>query len=313
MIDQIIATVFRCYPSFGRRLFRWCVLSSIVSTPALAIDNRNIPETGSPDKPIITTSIKPLTLIAAQLLGNSVDIRQLLPDMADPHHQHLRFSQLKQVESADLIIWLGPPAESGLDQLVSNHPNSLQLREIVIPGHGITFDDDPHIWLNPDNARMIAQAIADKLVADYPAQELLWRQRLTDFNREINRLDSEVSAYLQPYLPLHFIAEHIAFSHFANHFGLIQVGAFKDEKGSPIGARAMASLLQQDSVDCLIAESNARLEKTKALAKRWGAGALVISPLGAGIEPGGAGYNNLIWSVARQFSQCKNPAPGRLK
>ena len=66
----------------------------------------------------VIASVKPLTLIASELLADVTQVDTLLPDGASPHDFALRPSDRKRLNNADLLIWVGPEIEPYLEQVI---------------------------------------------------------------------------------------------------------------------------------------------------------------------------------------------------
>jgi len=75
----------------------------------------------------VATSIKPLQLIAQDLLGTSGEASYIVPPGASPHDYSLKPSDIRKLRSADVVFWVGPDLEQFLAKAVSQHPNSTAL------------------------------------------------------------------------------------------------------------------------------------------------------------------------------------------
>ena len=62
----------------------------------------------------MVTSIKPLALIAQEIAGDKVSVENLLPVKASPHDYPLRVSDIRRLQDADLVLWVGPSLETFL-------------------------------------------------------------------------------------------------------------------------------------------------------------------------------------------------------
>ena len=136
------------------------------------------------------TSIKPVQLIAAAVQDGLGVPEVLLPPGASPHNYALRPSDVRRVQSADLLYWIGPDMEGFLPRVLKGRTlPSVALQDL--PGltlrrfaedshsHAEEADDhdhdhrpgslDAHLWLSPVNARVIAGKIASDLSAADPA------------------------------------------------------------------------------------------------------------------------------------------------
>src|SRR5690606_16899762 len=66
----------------------------------------------------VLTRIKPLQLIAAAVQGETGRPEVLLPPGASPHHFALRPSDVRRVQGADLLYWIGPDMENFLPRVL---------------------------------------------------------------------------------------------------------------------------------------------------------------------------------------------------
>lgn len=64
----------------------------------------------------VITSIKPLQLVAHELLGELAEVDVLIPAGASPHHYHLKPSDRVKLAKADLVVWVGPDMETFLSK-----------------------------------------------------------------------------------------------------------------------------------------------------------------------------------------------------
>jgi len=268
-------------------------------------------------KPLVVTTIRPMTLLVEAIAGDSVEIKQLLPDSEVPHHYSLRISDRALLAEADLLLWVGPELESFLSKSVTAlRPEKVitaaELPDIqwLSPGpDGQAASRDPHIWMNPENGRVIATEVGNWLAAHYPAQRerLLAAQQL--FNQQLNTVTSDTATQLKAQPPANFIVDHDAFGHFAEAFDLQQSGALKTSTGLSSGARDFHQLLSQKDVRCIIAEPRHNHDRVAQLAAKLEANIAVIDPLGADIPLGNTAYAQLIDAIGEKIHTCLSPPP----
>ncbi|MBL4781004.1 MAG: zinc ABC transporter substrate-binding protein [Porticoccaceae bacterium] len=267
-------------------------------------------------KPLVVTTIRPMTMLVEAIAGDSVEIRQLLPDSEVPHHYSLRISDRALLAEADLLLWVGPELESFLSKsLTALRPEKVitaaALPDIrwLSPGiEGQATHSDPHIWMNPENARVIASEVGNWLAAHYPGQrgQLLAAQQR--FNQQLKAVTANAAAQLETVRQENFIVDHDAFGHFAKAFGLHQSGALKSNVGLSSGARDFHRLLNQNDVRCIIAEPRHNHGRVTQLATKLDAKVAIIDPLGAGIALNNTAYTQLIGTIAEKISACLSPA-----
>src|SRR5476651_2794657 len=138
----------------------------------------------------VLTSIKPLQLIAAAVQEGVDTPEVLLPPGASPHNYALRPSDVRKVQSVDLLYWIGPDMESFLPRVLKGRSlptvavqdlAGMKLRRFAEDSHSHADDSDEHdhdhrpgtldahLWLSTVNARVIANRMAADLTAADPA------------------------------------------------------------------------------------------------------------------------------------------------
>lgn len=279
-----------------------------------------LPARAAGHQPLVVTSIRPLTLIAQDVLGDHAEVRQLLPDNASPHGYAVRISERRLLAEADLVFWIGPELETFLvDALGGVAPERVlaaaELGGLHWPGapdHRPGERHDQHLWLDPRNGVLLARALVARLIAAGAVDAAATTASLAKFEARMRELEIAITAALAPIRDRPFAADHDAFGHFAARFGLAPAGYLSDAAGHAAGARSTAALLARDDIHCLVAEPGARLEQLGHIAARWHARLVVIDHLGAArTGADGQGYAHLLRSVADSIADClAGPPPG---
>ena len=102
----------------------------------------------------VVAAFYPLAYAAQQVGGADVRVRNLTPAGAEPHDLELTAGDAKEVDDADLVVYLGDGFMPGLQEAVANRSRaSLDL----LAGQHLTVGKsengeramDPHVWLDP--------------------------------------------------------------------------------------------------------------------------------------------------------------------
>ena len=153
----------------------------LLSIAALAV-LASVPRAGAAINVVATT--EDLASLAREVGGERVKVDSLARGYQDPHFVEAKPSFILKLHSADLLVLVGRELEIGwLPPLIQQSRNakvqagadgyldaSLTVKILEIPTGQVTraMGDvhplgNPHYWLDPDNGRRIAKAIADKL------------------------------------------------------------------------------------------------------------------------------------------------------
>ena len=260
------------------------------------------------EKPLLVASIRPLALMAGDLGGDWLEVRQLLKDNQEPHHVALTISQRRLIEEAQLILWVGPTLENYLADGVRGRPAGAALSlEDIAASHFADRDmgGDAHLWLEPDIVRGVYRELAGMLAARYPQRRAAIEARL---DRVLVALDDRVAAIAAEFADLGTdrgvpLVDHQAYGYFMEYFGIPLAGALVDARGVPAGARSLAALEATANASCLVVERLPPTRRASQLAERLGLKLVAIDPLATAV-PVDEGYLGLIEDMASGFRAC---------
>jgi len=257
-------------------------------------------------EPLVVTSVHPLALLAADIGGNWLNVRQLLKDNQEPHHVALSFSQRRLLEDADLILWVSPSLETFLVQPLQSRPQQRQF-SLAAVSESLPFEaagnPDPHLWLRPEAIGHYYREFARVLAEKFPEKRQLIAERLADRLAAVEAKLAEIATRLNRLDRKPVIVDHQAYSHFARYFAIPLAGALVDESGVAAGAKGIATLASTKNVACVVVEQLPAPQRAQKMADMLGVAIVAIDPLGMTIEPQ-EGLVALLESMAAGFEQC---------
>ena len=259
-----------------------------------------------PEQCSVLTTIRPLTLLVRPLVADLCEVRELLPPSQDPHHFSLTFAQRRLLDDADMVVAVGPGLEGALTRVLARRdPRTVVIWQPEMgadSGH-VHTSADPHIWLDPIEAMAFADRITGKLALLMPDQAAKIEQRRKALEASVKGLDQSLKSRLSGFSGQRYIADHQAYGHFSDRYGLVAAGYVNDAGGVSHGARTFARLSAVEGGACVIVERAPGSPQAQRLAERLHLPVVVIDPLGAGIDPD-QGYVLFIDQIARGFERC---------
>ena len=133
--------------------------------------------------------------VARQVGGPAVAVTSILrnPDQ-DPHLFEVSPSVGRGVAGAAIVIYSGIGYDSWIEKLLeaarSAHRKTIVVADLI----GRKTGDNPHIWYDPATMPALATALAQALVADDPAHEAEYRERLARVLRSLMPLRERIAA-----------------------------------------------------------------------------------------------------------------------
>jgi ABC-type Zn uptake system ZnuABC Zn-binding protein ZnuA len=269
----------------------------LAAAPALAQGRLNV----------ITTT-EDLASIAREVGGDRIDVEAIARGYQDPHFVEAKPSFILRLQRADLLVVVGRELEVGwLPPLIQQSRNSkiqvgangyldasLRARILDIPQGQITraMGDvhplgNPHYWLDPENGKVVARAIVEKLAQLRPADRAFFEQRLNDFSGRIDAAEKRWLATMAPYKGLKVATYHRSFTNFADRFGLDVMGYVEPRPGIPPSPRHTLDLInemKQQNVKLVLVEPYFDLRTPNSVGRATGAQVLVMPPSVGGVK-----------------------------
>ena len=164
---------------------------------------------------------------------------------------------------------------------------------------------DPHIWLDPINAKVILNEMVEHLIENDPKNEAKYKSNLAKALKEIDKLIIDVMTDLSS--SVSSIVFHDAYQYFEKRFNVNILGAFTVNTDVMPGAEQLAEIreiIEHDKVACVFSEPQFNPDIIKAVAKDMNIKTGVVDPLGATLDPGKDLYLNLIRNMSASFKGC---------
>jgi len=168
-------------------------------------------------------------------------------------------------------------------------------------------DHDPHAWLSPENARIWLNLIAAELSAADPDNAGAYFANAAAARAEMEALQAEVDAMLDPVRGGRFIVFHDAYQYFESAFDFPASGAISISDAtdpSPARIAEIQSRIREEGVNCVLAEPQFNAALVATVLDGTDANTGVIDPLGAELAPGPDLYPQVIRNMATTLSDC---------
>lgn len=267
-------------------------------------------------KPQVVASIKPLALIAQAVAGSRAEVETLLPIAASPHDYPLKVSDHRRLRAADLVLWVGPELESFLQRSLANLPAHKIMAAYSLSGlnwpeaadHPAEAEHqhsggDPHLWLDPRNAAVIALAVAAKLAELDPAAAEDYRANAQRFSASLEQLDRDLMQQMHPLKHQGFAVYHEGYGHFVHRYSLRQLGYVTYSPERRPGARHLKELqtILEAEGKCMFVEPYYKVEAAESMAKSLGLRIGTLDPIG---NQQVSSYTELLKNMGKSFSTC---------
>ena len=171
-------------------------------------------------------------------------------------------------------------------------------------GHG---EFDPHVWLDPINAKAIVNEIEEALVKADPKNAKKYEANAVRMAGKLDQLVTELRAQLQPVQGKGFIVFHDAYQYFEQRFGVAAIGSITVSPEVMPGAERVRDLrekIKDLGATCVFSEPQFEPKLVRTLVDGTGARTGVLDPLGSSLTKGPDLYFQLVREMARSLKEC---------
>lgn len=283
--------------------------------------------------PVVATTIKPLQFIAAAITEGVTEPEVLIPESQSYHHFIVRPSTIRMLRQADLVVWVGPELETYLadtiEESASQTIQALSLSGLTVhylPGtetgieaevpdsgqhaghqhHGVS-GIDPHIWLNSNNAELIAMALAEQLALIDPDHAMQYRNNLQAFQLALQETRMDIAQRLQPFMAEPYAVYHDAFQYFEQEFGLSHELVIANSDEVQPGVRKLMTLREafaSQSLSCLMEDVTSQEATINTALGRVPLPRIKADTTGQNLTVSATAYIALINNLGLAFMQC---------
>jgi manganese/zinc/iron transport system substrate-binding protein len=198
---------------------------------------------------LVTTNI--LADAVREIAGDELRVEALMGAGTDPHLYKARFSDIRRLEEADLILYNGLHLEGKLSEILDQMPGrAVAVADVLSYDSLLKADDgdnvtDPHIWFDVSLWSQVVQGVGETLADFDKTNAETYRQRASDLSTELDSLHVKVMAAVAtiPADSRILITAHDAFGYFGRAYGIEVRGLQGISTVSEYGVRDVSSLV----------------------------------------------------------------------
>ena len=266
--------------------------------------------TPKPSADIAATTLPVYDFTSALCQGTPLTVTRLVTEeVSCLHNYSLNVRQVQAAEAADVIVQSGAGLEEFLHDVLEN-------KSVIDASEGIdllcaeededhhehhaheghSHEEDPHIWLSPENAALMAENICRGLCQHYPQYQGAFQSNLPGLLEQLASLQAYGEQELAGLSCREMIPFHDGFSYFARSFGLTIVEAVEEESGSEASAKELIHLIElvrEHGLPAIFVEKNGSSSAASILSRETGATVYMLDMAMSGSSYFDAMYHNI--------------------
>jgi zinc transport system substrate-binding protein len=271
----------------------------------------------------VVASIKPLhSLVASVMQGVGMPIL-LLDGNSSPHTYSLKPDDAKKLQKAQVVFWIGHELEAFLEKpLETLSQNATKVALIDAPDmktlsvreseHTEHHDHDEvgrdaHLWLDPENAKVMLKSISKNLSEIDPSNAKTYFANAEKAVIALDALSLHIAKTLAPARGKKFIVFHDAYQYFEQRFDVKSAAAISIHPENPPGAKQIAAIqkiIVDEKVQCVFAEPQFDNKLITVVTDGTAAKSATLDPIGSDLPAGPTQYAELMLNLATNFAAC---------
>lgn len=243
-------------------------------------------------------SIAPLKYFVERIGGEHVHVQVMVAPGHSPATYEPTPRQMVTVTNAHIYVRIGVPFESvWMARIQAAHPEldvidardgmdltpmryqSLQIsdRPDLDHTHG---PGDPHVWLDPALAKVIATNIRDGLKRVDRINAESYERNTEVVLAELRQLDAELRRLTESSENGIFLVFHPAWSYFARAYGLVQLAVeYEGKEPGPAALSRLIEIVKQENISTIFVQKQFSTRVAATLAEEVEGDVVVLDPL----------------------------------
>ena len=305
------------------RIIAGCLATFLLSTSALAT-------------PKVIASIMPVHSIVASVMGDVATPDLLLSGKNSEHTASLSPEQIAALGKADIVFMIGGGLEHKLGQISGTEAVNGKKFVALVDAPGIkalkirtggTFEEDddeelpdihddqyafaqkynPHIWLDPENAKAMTKAVAAQLAEIDPAHAKTYEANAETYLATLDQLETGIAADTKPIQNKPFVVFHDAYPYFEERFGLTALGSISDANAASPSAKRLKEIrdkIVSAKALCVFREPQFDEKFVRIAMEGTNAKPGILDVMGFDVATGPKAYEQMMRNLARSATDC---------
>lgn len=257
-------------------------VSFIYSASISKLDTNN-------DKIGVIVSIPPQAEFVEKIGGDKVKVTIMVPPGANPHTYEPLPDQLNDVSQAELYAEVGSGIE--FENVWMDKISSTNKKMVILNcSEGINFipntendgdnEYDTHVWVSPQNAKIMVENIYQGLIQVDPANRDYYKANKDKYLKELEKADESIKKSLSGHKNNKIMVYHPAWGYFCRDYGLIQIAIEKNGKEpTPQGIASLINQAKKEKIKIIFISPQYSRKNADAIASEIGGQVITVDDL----------------------------------
>ncbi len=257
----------------------------------------------------IYTSFYAVYDFTKEIAGDYADVYNIVPTGTEPHDWEPTVQDMAKINNADIVFYNGLGMESWIDKVQSSIGNSdvnfVELSKGVDVGESST---DPHIWLDPNNTKIMCKNILNTLCEADPDNKAIYEVNYNNYMVSLESIDKLYTDTISSLYNKNIVVSHEAYSYLCKAYGLTQTaidGISADSEPSPEKMMELINFVKENNIKYIFYEELVSKKTAETLASETGTQLLPLNPFEGLTEEEISNGENYITVMEKNLENIK--------
>ncbi|VEF48893.1 periplasmic solute binding protein [Bacillus freudenreichii] len=247
----------------------------------------------------IYTTVFPIEDFTKKIGGEHVEVKSVYPVGADAHTYEPTMKTMMDIAESDLLIYNG----AGLESFIGKMENSLKNEKVVKieASKGVQLlsseeepdeeehadddhhhDKDPHIWIDPEYAIIMAENIKNALSDQMPSAKDDFEKNYQELKTNLQQLDNDLRTTIESADRKEILVSHAAYGYWEHRYGIEQIsitGLSTENEPSQKQLQTIIERAKEHDIKYIIYNQNPATKVADTIQKETGTEALTLHNL----------------------------------
>lgn len=272
----------------------------LISVLASACQPSNTGSSPNEENLQVTVSILPQAYFVERIAGDLVNVNVMVGPGEEAHTYEPKPEQMKSLTQSQILFTIGleyenvwVPRFEDINPDLEIIDSAEGIQRIPLTGDHAHEDEeeghddedleeglDPHVWLSPDNGRIIAENILNALSELAPQHAEEFQDNFDNLVEDIEEVDIRIETALSDLAGQKFMVFHPAWGYFARQYNLeeiaVQVGG---QEPSASELAALIQIAEEENISVIFVQPTFSTANAEAIAREINASVAVVDPL----------------------------------
>jgi zinc transport system substrate-binding protein len=261
--------------------------------------------------PAVAVSINPLYQILLAITNDKDNSHLIINPSTSEHNYQLKKSDVEFLSKADLVFYIDRNLEKNFPKLIKNSAISQKSYELsqvngikLIARRNNSKIIDSHIWLNPQNAVIIAEFMTQKISEIDPKNSQKYQINFIKFKKEVEKTEKIIRQELAKNSNSNYVFYHDGYQYFEDYFATKPLKIMSYDHATELSVKDVREfdlLANAGKVKCIFGEALDEKNSAQKLAQNYKIKFATLDVIGRKED---GGYSKLLLRISKNLKDC---------